>query len=391
VSLARSITGSEGARADDAQAPPSAVAMSSSHAARRHNNFDALRLLAACLVVYGHQTVDRTGTVGLRLVMFFAIGGFLVGGSWISDPHLGRFLARRFLRVWPAYAVLIVSCAALSWIFPAPDMPEISRIASGFYLTNLWAGGFDWGFFLTPQRMMNKSIWMFPYEVDLYLAFAVIALCGRRARIVVSAIVLAIAMPATQTTSATGGILECWSPYFGGFFAFGVLLREWPLLRDSRVVAACVATGVLLLALGARTAGLLMVIPPAAVWIGLRSWPVLRSASRFGDLSYGIFLWAFPVQQVTRLWLASSVPVAVQLAVVFLQLVPIAWLSWHLVEAPALRRKPRVGAARGVSQDASRRSGRTFLPALAAFGSTVRGAPSRAAEWLAGVIPTPFR
>lgn len=307
----------------------------------RRNNFDGLRLIAALLVVYGHQTVDRTGTMGLRLVMFFAIGGFLVGGSWRSDPHLGRFLARRFLRIWPAYAATIVVCAAASWFFPARDMPEISRIASMFYLSNVWTPGFDWGFFPFRNAVMNQSLWMLPYEIDLYLGFALVAVCGRRVRIVVAAALLLLALRAPQTGHAAGGVLACWSLYFGGFFAGGVLLRDVPWLRGTAVVAACVACGVVALCVGERTAGLLLVIPPAAVWIGLRSWPVLRSAARFGDLSYGVFLWSFPIQQVTRLWLDPHRSTALQLAIVLLQVVPIAWLSCHLIEAPALGAKPK--------------------------------------------------
>ncbi len=135
-------------------------------APRPRNNFDGLRLLAALLVVYGHQTIDQTGTAGLRLVMFFSISGFLVTGSWARDPHVGRFLARRFLRIWPAYAALVVASAALTGLFPARDLPDISRLASAFYLGNLWFEGFDWGFFPFHSPMLNQSLWMMPFEVD---------------------------------------------------------------------------------------------------------------------------------------------------------------------------------------------------------------------------------
>ncbi len=308
---------------------------------RPRNNFDALRLLAALLIVYSHQMVDQTGTAGLRLVMFFSISGFLVAGSWSGDPHVGRFLARRFLRIWPAYAVLIITCATASWLFPAPDMPEVSRMASRFYLGNLWQPGFDWGFFPAHDPMMNQSLWMLPYEIDLYLAFALVACLGRVARIVAASALLLLASGAPQPTFAEGGLFECWSFYFGGFFAFGVLLRELPRLREGAIVALCVGFGVACLLFGDRTTGLLLVIPPGAVWIGQRSWPVTRSVARFGDLSFGVFLWSFPVQQVTRLWLDPKLPAMLQLGVVLLQVIPIAWLSCRLVETPALRCKPR--------------------------------------------------
>jgi peptidoglycan/LPS O-acetylase OafA/YrhL len=309
-------------------------------AAVARNNFDALRLAAALLVVYGHQMPDATGTVGLRLVMFFAISGFLVAGSWNADPHAGRFLVRRFLRIWPAYAVVILVCAAMTYAFPAGQIPWLSRLGSELYLSNLWFAGFDWAFFSGSRPFINQSLWMIPYEVDIYLAVAAIGLLGRRWLWIAACLVLLFALRAPVTDRAVGGVLDCWSLYFGGFFAFGLLLREFPVLRRSGVVAGCVAVGVVLLMVGERTAGLLAVIPPAAVWVGERSWPVLRSASRFGDLSLGIFLWGSPVQQVTHLWLDPRTPLPLQLAVVLVQVVPLAWLSWRFVEAPALRRKP---------------------------------------------------
>lgn len=307
---------------------------------RSRNNFDGLRLLAALFIVYGHQTIDQTGTFGLRLLIFFSISGFLVTGSWVSDPNALRFLARRFLRIWPAYAVLIVCCAALSWLFPSPDMPEISRLASVFYLSNLVFHGFDWGFFPARNPLMNQSLWMLPFEIDLYLAFVLVALLGRKARICCALGLVLTAVTARPTIAPTGGLLECWSLYFSGFFAFGVLLKELPRLQGSAMVAVSVACGIVALGLGERSAGLLLIIPPGAVWIGQQSWPVLRSAGRFGDLSLGIFLWSAPVQQVTGLWLNPQLPVMLQLAVVLMQVIPIAWLSRRLIEEPALRYRP---------------------------------------------------
>lgn len=315
-------------------------------AGARRNNFDALRLAAALLVVYGHETADQTGTFGLRLVLFFAISGYLVAGSWRSDPHAGRFLTRRFLRVWPAYAAMVVICAAASFCFPAPDMPELSRLASVFYLSNLWFAGFDWGFFHARNGFINQSIWMMRYEVDIYIAFAVLAWLRPRWLPAMAAGVLLCAFGAAETHSQPGGLLECWSLYFAGFFAFGVLLREFPALRRIGPVLASLGVGVGLLCLGHRTAGLLLVIAPAAVWVGEQSWPVLRSASRFGDLSLGIFLWAWPVHQVTQLWAPAGTPWQEQFAIVALQVVALAWLSWRFIEAPALRRKPKKPAAR---------------------------------------------
>ena len=305
------------------------------------NNFDALRLIAALMVVYGHEGLDGTGTGGLRLLMFFSISGYLIAGSWHADPDVRRFLLRRFLRLWPAYACCIVVCAALSALFPARDMPDISRMASMFYLKNLWFSTFDWGFFPFRDALMNRSLWMIAYEVDFYLAFVALAwLNGRLLPLWAGALVVAALVGARFDVSQQGGLLESWSLHFTGYFAFGVLLRVWPDLRRGKVLGAVVLCGLALLACDQRETGLLLLIPAAAVWIGNQSWPIFRSAARWGDLSLGIFLWAWPAGQLLKLWMPGSTPSLSRFAILVVLTLGLAWLSSRYIETPALRRKP---------------------------------------------------
>jgi len=92
----------------------------------RNNNFDFLRLLAAFMVLYSHQypllgrespyiprLADNWGLSfgSLGVAIFFTISGYLVTQSWIHDPHIGRYLAKRLLRVWPGLAVVTLIAA----------------------------------------------------------------------------------------------------------------------------------------------------------------------------------------------------------------------------------------------------------------------------------------
>lgn len=75
--------------------------------------------------------------------------------------------------------------------------------------------------------------------------------------------------------------------------------------------------------------------------VGLASTPYVRRASRFGDLSYGLYLWAFPVQQlVIDLWGVRRM--SVNLLVVTAIIALLALASWHAVEHPSLRLKDRI-------------------------------------------------
>jgi peptidoglycan/LPS O-acetylase OafA/YrhL len=72
--------------------------------------------------------------------------------------------------------------------------------------------------------------------------------------------------------------------------------------------------------------------------------PVIPAA-RFGDLSYGLYIYGWPVEQAV-MWLYGGHAAWWQ---VFLIAVPataaLAFLSWHLVERPILRLKPGGRAA----------------------------------------------
>ena len=87
-----------------------------------------------------------------------------------------------------------------------------------------------------------------------------------------------------------------------------------------------------------------LTLPYMAITFGRGSMPVIRRAGRFGDLSYGMYLYAFPVQQVI---LGARPDFGYPILACMVLTAPLALLSWHLVERPALRWKP--AARRGAS------------------------------------------
>ncbi len=94
------------------------------------NNFDGIRLLAALAVLVSHQfavsglpepvfgSFISLGSSGV--VVFFVISGYLVTRSWLNDPSLLRFAARRLLRIWPGLAAM-----------PLRVRPSVAATATG--------------------------------------------------------------------------------------------------------------------------------------------------------------------------------------------------------------------------------------------------------------------
>jgi peptidoglycan/LPS O-acetylase OafA/YrhL len=72
----------------------------------------------------------------------------------------------------------------------------------------------------------------------------------------------------------------------------------------------------------------------------------LPNLTRWGDLSFGTYIWAFPVQQAVSAalgtWACWYLNAAISLPIVL----AIAWASWHFIEAPALSLKGRLATRR---------------------------------------------
>ena len=317
------------------------------------NNFDGVRLAAALAVLFSHQWRIAGGvephvlgpmTLGsLAVLVFFSISGYLVSASWSADPTVWRFAARRILRIWPAYIVAVVGAA--TWILMTDDRPLASMAAWMFMFKHLSLQPFEWAFFpLQHDPRLDPPLWTIPSELECYVVFALVAALLRKWW----PMLLAIAFVATQVAWSWG--LAAFDPSdaspetdaltFGAFFAAGALLHGLPILREIRATVVLVVAGVAAFLARSPMVGLMLTVPVLSVAVGTRAWPGLVDAGRFGDLSYGIYLWGWPIQQIVVSRLSSRLgfwPLAL-LALVLVGFV--AAMSWHLVEKRALRVKP---------------------------------------------------
>ncbi|WP_226858226.1 acyltransferase family protein [Diaphorobacter aerolatus] len=83
-----------------------------------------------------------------------------------------------------------------------------------------------------------------------------------------------------------------------------------------------------------------MIAALGVVW-GTACTPVLHRAGRFGDFSYGLYIYAFPVQQLVVWASANQLGFPVALAITLMSTLTLAALSWHWIEKPALSLKPQ--------------------------------------------------
>jgi peptidoglycan/LPS O-acetylase OafA/YrhL len=352
------------------------------HATGRENNFNLLRLLAATIVLVSHSflitgAVEPTvghwtlGTVGVQI--FFVISGFLIAMSWFRRPGLRGFAVRRGLRIIPALVVAVVACAFVLG-------PLVTELTPSKYLTdpatpeyvvdNVVAVGTGGAahhvdldlpgvFKSNPDTAVNRPLWTLPIEVEAYALVALLGiaglLAGSVALVAAAFFLLSIAPGGVESLPVVGAPIEFLrgadglAAHLVALFFISALFYKHRKRVPLRLDLALVALLVLVASLGtaAERPVLLIAIPYLVLTAAYRSWGGLRVLTRPGDVSYGIYLLAFPVQQtIFHLW-GGNGPTALTVSLIAF---PVTYLlalaSWHGVEKRALRMKDRLTAPR---------------------------------------------
>jgi peptidoglycan/LPS O-acetylase OafA/YrhL len=344
----------------------------------RDNAITALRLGLAALVVLGHAyeaggfgadplQVRGGVTLGeLGVNSFFALSGFLITRSFLSSRSTRSYLWKRALRILPAFwACLLVTGLGLfpllqharhgaSW--PAAILqPQFLTYVTANAALKITQNGVGELFARHPAAgVANGALWsLFPGALCCggIMVAGWLGLLRDRGRAGLFALFLA----AFAFQIITPDLLERieYSPQFGAvwyltrvntqavFFLGGALMLVFAERMPVHRLATIGAALVLAWAMGRGDYAIFgpFLLPwlllNLAVWLPLASW------ARLGDYAYGLYLYHFPVQQTLfLLGLRPSGPwkfFCLTLAITM----PLAWLSWHLVELPALSlRKP---------------------------------------------------
>lgn len=320
--------------------------------------FDILRLVAAGLVLVSHAFPITLGddarepiylfshgqmTLGrIAVGIFFATSGYLIARSLISSSSLVEFGWRRFIRIFPALWVVVAICALV--VGPAltslPLVAYFSHPLFAHYASNaalLTSHPLPGVFASNPVGpAVNGSLWTLIYEVGSYALLVAFGMLGMlKRRVVWGAFVLSALLITAFFPHVLPGRLRPLMELFV-YFGCGALIY---LYRGSISYGAVIAGGAVIVVLLSLSIGFATLLaPPAiayvAVWFGFQ--PI--SFRLPGDYSYGVYLWAFPVQQVAVHFLPGMSPLA-NMAVAVPVVAVAALLSWTLVEKPSLRLK----------------------------------------------------
>lgn len=330
-------------------------------AAGKDNNFNLLRILAALGVLVSHAYPIALGagtpeplsailggvTLGtVSVMMFFSISGFFITRSFAGRRSVGQFFKARTLRLFPALVVvlLVTLFVAGMWLTTAAA-GAFWAAAPKYFLRNLtlFAPLYDLpGVFVSNPygQAINGSLWTLNYEVLCYLGVVLAGLAGLLTRPLWFAVALlgfaaAYGVNMTHTLHPRiDNLLLLGLPFVIGM-AFWVWRRVIPL--SFPLAAAFLGLALLLRQTAIIEPVLALALSYTTFVIGYAKIPVIAGYQRMGDYSYGTYVYAFPAQQMLASFgvvtpfanMALALPLTLLCAV----------LSWHLVEAPAMRLK----------------------------------------------------
>lgn len=342
----------------------------------RSENFDVLRLFAAYSVLFAHH-FDLTSNVGpsffgigfggLGVAIFFAISGYLVTGSYFSDPDFGRFMIRRVLRIFPGLAVCVLVVIFLVGPY-ATTLDTREYFSHGLtwqYLKNIaliiryeLPGVFAQNPF---PKAVNGSLWTIPIEFSCYvmLATACWLLAERRKTLLVMPVLAGVALcfwvsvspqlhafvraSLPKALGAEGQFVFHLLFPIAFFVGVGYRSALSTGFSHARILSLTIFLALVGLAFfpKAHHVAHMLLISVAVIWFGRQSQIVLPKLIQRNDISYGVYLYAFIVQQLVyqtgfqkdNFWMA--------LVLVITMTTVVAMLSCKFVEQPILKFKPR--------------------------------------------------
>jgi peptidoglycan/LPS O-acetylase OafA/YrhL len=334
----------------------------------RNNALNLFRLGLAAEVMLFHSwpVTGRTPPhVLLQLLFavgvdgFFAISGFLITASWLNDPKLRDFLTARALRILPGFYICLIVTAfvfaplnvaitggsAAKLLMSSAPFEYVIKNSAVAYIQH-YVGATPVGVPFADGGW-NASLWSLIWELMCYLAVAAIGVAGLAHRRWVSPALLIVAVigasllpPLTFPGVWTVPQLAARSAIM---FAAGALLYQWRDVIPARWSLVALSVVIVVVASALLPDYRLVAAVPLAYAVVASAimlhHPRLRLRT---DLSYGVYIYAFPTQQ-----LLASCGLATLNPIVFaglstLAVIPLAALSWFVIEKPAQSLKSRL-------------------------------------------------
>lgn len=327
------------------------------------NNFGFLRLFFASLVIVSHSSelIDGnpsrellyrlTGTITtgtLAVYGFFLISGFLIAKSFDSSSSVGGYLAKRVCRIYPAFLVAYCLCLFAIGPFVGGHLSSLhftDFVAALLLLTPFLHGAFAG----LPHASLDGSMWTIAYEFRCYLLVIPLGLVGMYSKpyalaVLAAALFIIVGLINPQTHISMRAEALIGEPIMMArllaVFCTGSLfyaLRDMIVYQMRFASAAAIALS-LTISVPALTAASVSVFGGyLVIWtaLGIRNrW--MRHINSGTDISYGVYLYAFPIQNLSLYLFPGIAPWAMTM-IAIPSAYALGFLSWIYVERRFVR------------------------------------------------------
>ena len=353
----------------------------------KNNAFDFFRFLLASLVIYSHAYPLLYGTSvperfakitfgqetfgGLAVAGFFCISGFLVTQSFLHSSSYITYLIKRFLRLFPA---LIVSSFVTAFV--------LGPILSGFSLRDYIFGNYGespFGYFVKNSTMnilgysytlrdlftnnpyplaVNGSLWTIKHEFVAYIMVMGLGFFSifKHKKLLLAFTGLSIFL--YYANHISGFMLwnlespRWWAfhtveyPFLIKLISFFLLGAVLYVLKDNiffswKFLLLAIFIFFLSIPLKVYQYVALFTLPYIIISMSIK-WK-FHKFGQYGDFSYGIYIYAFPIQQTVAYFFSTRIHSAALFAMIsFFPTLVLAILSWKYVEEPALKLKAKI-------------------------------------------------
>ena len=328
------------------------------------NNFDLLRLVLAfsvCLAHLGEVSgvpaffpLARVFYSGVAVDCFFVVSGFLIFRSYHRSSGLFSYFNKRLRRIYPAYVTVIVLAAVLLPILlhPAEQLffsrEWVKYLFSNLAFLNFLQPHLPGIFTANPLQIINPPLWTIKVEVMFYLSVPLIFLLFKHQKKWLVLFLLYVAstgyslfllhmynksgldiylkfekqLPGQLAYFLGGGFIYLYVPFFRKHF--------WKILLPSLLF---------LVVKGFRFAPPLYPLALAIAAISFAvSFPYLGNWGKYGDISYGVYIYHFPIIQLFTAYNLFAGHPWLSFIFLILSILLTAAASYHLVERPFLRK-----------------------------------------------------
>lgn len=293
---------------------------------RENNNLDLVRLILASMVIYSHvpvfinpqghidvivQWLGFASSGSLAVTSFFFISGLLVSNSLFIKDNYKKYLVARFFRLMPGLLVVSIFMASIGFFFTDIGWRQYLPLAIDYVKNNMsmhiqfeiqdvsfMHDGFNNPFY---SKGLNGSLWTIPYEVYMYFLVMGIFFVSKCIdnKIVPIFLLLGVFSP---IIGANAHIIGSGTDFMIPAFFLGALFAYF---KDNIDIKWYLPVGLILsgsIIINPEMHKWLMMMGSVLSFICLAGNKYFRKIKLSRDISYGVYLFGWPAQQLCS-WL----------------------------------------------------------------------------------------